>query len=108
VRRGARLFVIDPRAIDLCSLAEHHLPLRPGTNIALLNAIAKIWLDERRLDEAFVAERCEGFEALEGFLAGVSVEEAAATCRLDSDAVRHFALALADAGPALYVTGLGL
>jgi predicted molibdopterin-dependent oxidoreductase YjgC len=108
VRRGARLFVIDPRAIELCSLAEHQLPLRPGTNVALLNAIAKIWLDERRLDEAFVAERCEGFEALEGFLAGVSVEEAAATCRLDSDAVRHFALALADAGPALYVTGLGL
>jgi formate dehydrogenase alpha subunit len=107
-RRGARLFVIDPRAIELCSLTEHHLPLRPGTNVALLNAIAKIWLDEGRLDEEFVTERCEGFEALERFLAGLSVEEAAATCRLDPDAIRRFARALADAGPALYVTGLGL
>jgi formate dehydrogenase alpha subunit len=107
-RRGARLFVIDPRRIELCWLTEHHLALRPGTNVALLNAIAKIWIEERCFDEAFVAERCEGFGSLEGFLSGLSVDEAAATCGLSSEQVRGFAMALADAGPALYVTGLGL
>ena len=107
-RRGARLFVIDPRAIELCSMAAQHLALRPGTNVALLNAIAKVWLEEKRYDAAFVAERCEGFLELERFLAALSLEEAAAACGLRVEAIRRFARALADAGPALFVTGLGL
>jgi formate dehydrogenase alpha subunit len=107
-RRGARLFVIDPRAIELCSWATHHLALRPGTNVPLLNAIAKVWLQDGRVDETFVSERCEGSRAFEESLAGFSVDEAASVCGLDADLIRRFALDLADAGPALYVTGLGL
>ncbi len=107
-RRGARLFVIDPRGIELCSLAAHHLPLRPGTNVALLNAIAKLWIEEQGFDAAFVEERCEGLAELARFLASVSLEETAATCGLTVEAIRGFARALAAAGPALYVTGLGL
>jgi len=63
VREGAKLIVIDPRAIDLVSSphvrAEHHLQLRPGTNVAVLSAMAHVIVTEHLVDAAFVAERCE-------------------------------------------------
>jgi formate dehydrogenase major subunit len=63
VRQGAKLIVIDPRAIDLVSSphvrADHHLQLRPGTNVAVLSAMAHVIVIENLVDEAFVAARCE-------------------------------------------------
>ncbi len=60
---GARLIVADPRRIDLVRTphveADFHLALRPGTNVALLNALAHVVVTEGLVDEAFVAERCE-------------------------------------------------
>ena len=108
VRAGAPLFVIDPRAIELSAYAAHHLALRPGTNVALLNALAKVLVEEKRIDAPFVAERCEGFEALADFLRALPLEEAARSCGLPPEAIRAFARDLAEAGPALFVTGLGL
>jgi len=63
IREGAKLIVIDPREIDLVSSphvkAAHHLKLRPGTNVAVLTALAHVIVSEGLLDEAFIAERCE-------------------------------------------------
>jgi len=63
LRQGAKLIVIDPRTIDLVKSphirAEHHLKLRPGTNVALLTAMAHVIVTERLHDEAYVAERCD-------------------------------------------------
>jgi len=63
LREGARLIVVDPRAIDLVAApharASHHLRLRPGTNVALISALAHVVVTEGLVDEAFVAERCE-------------------------------------------------
>ncbi len=63
VREGARLIVIDPRETDLVNSpharAVHHLKLRPGTNVAVLTALAHVIATEGLLDEAFIAERCE-------------------------------------------------
>ena len=69
LRQGARLIVIDPRRIDLVRSphveADHHLALRPGTNVAVLNAMAHVVVTEGLVDEAFVRERCDrhNFEA---------------------------------------------
>ncbi|WP_051088201.1 formate dehydrogenase subunit alpha [Arhodomonas aquaeolei] len=63
LREGARLIVVDPRRIDLVRTphveADYHLQLRPGTNVALVNALAHVIVTEGLADEAFVAERCE-------------------------------------------------
>ncbi|KAB2321293.1 formate dehydrogenase subunit alpha [Betaproteobacteria bacterium SCN1] len=63
LRQGAKLIVADPRAIDLVDTphvrAAHHLKLRPGTNVALINALAHVVVSEGLVDEAFVALRCE-------------------------------------------------
>jgi formate dehydrogenase major subunit len=63
LREGARLIVVDPRRIDLVKSphvkADHHLQLRPGTNVALITAMAHVIVTEGLLDDAFIAERCE-------------------------------------------------
>ncbi|MBL8296965.1 MAG: formate dehydrogenase subunit alpha [Rhodanobacteraceae bacterium] len=63
LREGAKLIVIDPRRIDLVRTphiqAQHHLQLRPGTNVAVLNALAHVIVTEDLVDTAFVEARCE-------------------------------------------------
>ena len=60
--RGAKLIVINPRRIEMCDFAELWLRPRPGTDVALLNAMAKVILDEGLTDWDFVNGRTEGFE----------------------------------------------
>ena len=63
LRQGARLIVIDPRRIDLVQTphvqADFHLKLKPGTNVAMLTALAHVIVTEGLVDAAFVALRCE-------------------------------------------------
>jgi formate dehydrogenase major subunit len=63
LREGAKLIVIDPRRIDLVKSphirAAHHLPLRPGTNVAVVTALAHVIVTEGLFDEAFIRERCD-------------------------------------------------
>ena len=69
LRQGAKLIVVDPRRIGLVRSphveAEHHLPLRPGTNVPIINALANVIVSEGLVDEDYVRERCdvESFEA---------------------------------------------
>jgi formate dehydrogenase major subunit len=75
LRDGARLIVIDPRRIDLVRSphieADYHLPLKPGTNVALINALAHVIVTEGLVDEEYVHERCEldAFESWARFIA---------------------------------------
>jgi formate dehydrogenase major subunit len=63
LREGAKLIVIDPRRIDLVKSAHveaaHHLALRPGTNVAVITAMAHVIVTEGLFDEAFIRERCD-------------------------------------------------
>ena len=69
LRQGARLIVVDPRQIGLVRSArieaEYHLPILPGTNVPLINALAHVVLKEGLVDEDYIQERCdtESFEA---------------------------------------------
>jgi formate dehydrogenase major subunit len=74
LREGARLIVVDPRAIDMVDgphlKADFHLQLRPGTNVAILNALAHVVATEGMLREDFVAARCEpeAYASWKGFV----------------------------------------
>jgi formate dehydrogenase major subunit len=63
IREGANLIVVDPRKIDLVESAhikaDYHLQLQPGTNVAVINAMAHVIATEGLIDEEFVAERCD-------------------------------------------------
>ena len=67
VRRGARLIVIDPRSIELCGWADMHLQLKPGTNVLLFNALARVLVEADLIDTDYLQERTEGMEALRSF-----------------------------------------
>jgi formate dehydrogenase major subunit len=75
LREGAKLIVVDPRRIDLVRTphveASHHLQLRPGTNVAVVNALAHVIVTEGLVDEKFVRERCDlaEFSAWAAFVA---------------------------------------
>ncbi|HET6591789.1 MAG TPA: formate dehydrogenase subunit alpha [Xanthomonadales bacterium] len=63
LREGAKLIVVDPRRIDLVHAprikADHHLALRPGSNVAFINAMAHVVVSEGLEDREFIAARCE-------------------------------------------------
>ena len=62
VERGAKLIVVNPRRIDLCDYADLWLRPYPGTDVALLNSLAQVILDEGLENAAFIESRTEGFE----------------------------------------------
>lgn len=61
VRRGAKLYVADPRAIWLSEIADKHLQLKPGTDVALLNAMTHVIIREDLADQDFIAKHTEGW-----------------------------------------------
>ncbi|MGA0130338.1 MAG: molybdopterin-dependent oxidoreductase, partial [Candidatus Nanopelagicales bacterium] len=101
LRQGAKIIVADPRKIDLVKSAHveasHHLPLLPGTNVAMINALAHTVATENLIDWDFVNERCDltAFKKWEAFIkqpenspevvetiTGVPAEEIRAAARL--------------------------
>ena len=116
LREGARLIVIDPRRIDLVRSphvqADFHLPLRPGTNVAVLTALAHVIVTEGLIHEAFVRERCE-LEAFRDWAAFVadprhSPEAVASATGVDAQAMRQAARLYATGGKAAIYYGLGV
>jgi formate dehydrogenase major subunit len=115
LRAGAKLIVVDPRRIDLVRSAhveaEYHLALRPGTNVAVVNALAHVIVTEGLVDEAFVSERCDpaNFESWARFIAeeSHSPEATAAATGVDAASLRAAARLYAKGNGAIYY-GLGV
>jgi formate dehydrogenase major subunit/formate dehydrogenase alpha subunit len=76
VHRGAKLVVADPRSIDLTRFAHRHLQLKPGTDVWLLNAMAHVILKENLIDQSFIDQHTEEFEAMREAAIQYSPEEA--------------------------------
>ncbi len=116
LRQGAGLIVVDPRRIDLVRTphvaADHHLQLLPGTNVAVINALAHVVVTEGLVDEAFVAERCdrESFERWRDFVADRhnSPEATQAVTGVPAFELRQAARLYAKAGNAAIYYGLGV
>ena len=116
LRKGARLIVADPRETGLVKSphisADFHLKLRPGTNVALVNALAHVIVTEGLMNAAFVADRCEA-ESYDKWLAFIadaanSPEATAEITGLDPAAVRGAARLYATGGNAAIYYGLGV
>lgn len=74
-KHGARLIVIDPRRTKLVEFADVWLSPKPGTDVALLNAMMNVILEEDLHDESFIEQRTEGFEDLKAILPECSPED---------------------------------
>ena len=116
LREGARLIIVDPRRIDLVKSphvkADYHLPLLPGSNVAVINALAHVVVTEGLVDEAFVRERCDlaSFEAWARLIADErnSPEATAAMSGVDPGQLRAAARLFATGGNSAIYYGLGV
>ena len=116
LREGARLIVADPRRIDLVDgphvKADHHLQLLPGTNVALINALAHVIVTEGLVSDAYVRERCEpaDFERWRAFIAEPrnSPEAVESLTGVPAGEVRAAARLYATGGNAAIYYGLGV
>ncbi len=108
LRGGATLIVADPRRIDLARKAHLHLPLRPGTNVALLKGMMRHVVDMGWQDDDFIAERTENYEAFCESLESMTVEQASDICGVPADDIRRAAelYATADRANILYAMGI--
>jgi len=116
LRQGAKLIVIDPRAIDLVRTphveAAYHLPLLPGTNVAMLTAFAHVVVTEGLVNETFVRERCEwdAFEHWAEFVTDAknSPEGVAKITGVPAENIRKAARLYATGGSGAIYYGLGV
>jgi formate dehydrogenase major subunit len=116
LREGAKLIVVDPRSIDLVRsphvAAEHHLKLRPGSNVALITSMAHVVVAEGLVKEDFVRERCEwaSFEEWRAFVSRTenSPEAMEAATGVPAADVRAAARLFATGGNAAIYYGLGV
>jgi formate dehydrogenase major subunit len=114
LREGAKLIVIDPRRIDLVRSphieAQHHLQLAPGTNVAVINAMAHVAVTEGLVNQSFVDERCEGYDEWAAFIAQPqnSPEAVEQSSGVPADELRAAARLYATAGNAAIYYGLGV
>lgn len=104
VQKGARLVVASSEMIELVDVCDYFLEHRPGTEIALLNAMAAVIIEEELYDSDFVNNRTEGFDELKAALAGYTPADAAAITGLDAEEIRAAAVAYASAEKAAIVT----
>lgn len=106
VERGAKLMVINPRRIDMCDYADLWLRPYPGTDVALLNGMAWVILDEGLVDEDFVAHRTEDFAQWSQVIRNYSPERVEKTTGVSAEDVRRAARMYARPPfPARYVGG---
>jgi formate dehydrogenase major subunit len=116
LRAGAKLIVIDPRRIDLVKSAHieaaHHLALRPGTNVAVVTALAHVIVTEKLFDEAFIRERCDWdeFEEYAEFVSDVrhSPEMTEMQTGVPAEELRAAARLYAQGGNGAIYYGLGV
>ena len=116
LREGARLIVIDPRQIDLVDAphvkADHHLQLKPGTNVAVITSLAHVVVTEGLLANDYIAERCDekAFREWHEFVSRPenSPEAMAPITGVPAESVRAAARLYATGGNAAIYYGLGV
>ncbi len=107
-KNGATLIVIDPRGQGLSRHADHMLQFKPGTDVALLNAILHVIIEEGLTDRQYVEGFTEGFEALKDRIKGFPPEEMAKVCGIDADTIRTVARTYAGAEKGIIFWGMGI
>lgn len=91
-QRGAKLIVADPRRIWLADMADLYLQLKPGTDVFLLNAMAKVIVDEGLADREFINNHTSNFDALKANLANFPLDEAEKVTGVPAQDIRQAAI----------------
>ncbi len=107
-KRGGKLIVMDPRGQGLRRHAWRMLQFRPGSDVAMLNAIMHVIVEEELYDAQYVAAFTENWEAMKEHLKGFPPEKMAAHCGIDAGTLREVARAFAGARAGMIFWGMGI
>ncbi|MFT5215014.1 MAG: formate dehydrogenase major subunit [Glaciecola sp.] len=100
--------VLDPRRTEIARYADHHIALRPGTNVAVLNMMMYYIITEGLVDESFIENRTEGFEDFKKELLEIDLDQIEKISGVTREEVRAAAIAYASAPNAMSFHGLGV
>jgi formate dehydrogenase major subunit len=108
VHSGAQLIVLDPRGEALSRYATHMVRHRPGTDVALLNALMNVIVTEGLADDDYIGRFTEGFDALKEHLQGFTPEAMAPLCGVEAETLREVARLYGNAANAMIFWGMGI
>ena len=103
-----KLIVVEPRRIEMADHADYFLQINSGTDVALYNSWMHVLIEEGLIDEAYIAERTEGFEELKAVVKGYSPEVAAGICGVEPGLIREAARTFGRAERAMIFWGMGI
>ncbi|MBT3980389.1 MAG: formate dehydrogenase subunit alpha [Bacteriovoracaceae bacterium] len=106
--KGCPLIVIDPHRTELAALADVHLQLRPGTNVAVLNMVFYYILTEGRVDTEFIESRCEGFDEFKKEVLAMDIGQLSKVSGVSEESARQAAVLYSGANLAMSFHGLGV
>jgi formate dehydrogenase alpha subunit len=106
--KGVRTIVADPRRIEMARLADYWLPLRPGTNVALLNGLAHVIIRDKLHDADFIAKRTEQFESFAEKVREYTPERVEAITGVPASTLEAAARLYGQAKRAMILFGLGI
>ncbi|MEQ8733204.1 formate dehydrogenase subunit alpha [Roseitalea porphyridii] len=107
-KEGRKLVVIDPRRQELMRHASHPVQFTPGSDVALLNALLHVIIDERLYDEQYIQAHVDGFDALRDKVRDFSPEAMAEICGVPADTIRDVARTYATAERSIIFWGMGI
>jgi formate dehydrogenase major subunit len=107
-KAGAKLIVADPRRSDLARHATYSLQFNPDTDVALLNAMLHVIVEEGLADEKFIRDRTSGYEALAENVKKFSPEAMAPICGIDAKTIREVARLYATSKGSMILWGMGI
>lgn len=108
VKNGCKLIVLDPRNTTLARLATIHLPLKPGSNVAVINAMQSVLIEENLINHTFIQNHSEGFDTLKKILKHNTPQWAAPISNLTAESIRLAARLYASGPSSQILWGLGV
>ncbi len=108
MRSGTKLIVIDPRRNDLARTAYRYLQFKPDTDVALLNAMMHVIVEENLVDAGFIADRTLGYAELVKNVQGYSPELMAPICGVAAETIREVARLYATSPASMILWGMGI
>ena len=107
-KNGTKLVILDPRKSDLTRLAHRFLQFKPDTDVALLNAMMHVIVNEDLVDEQFIASRTIGYAELKTNVEGYSPEKMAPICGIDAETIKYVARLYATSKASMILWGMGV
>ena len=107
-KRGLKLILMDPREQDLSRIAEKHLKFKPGTDVALLNGMLNVIIEEGLVDRQYIEKHTDGYLELKKHIKDFTPEEMSNVCGISPKEIRETARIFANAKAAMIFWGMGI